>query len=101
MARAQQLLLGVIFVSAITGAVLTLAQDNRAADDDILDDSIAGRRRLTVSTQRDRMAPLQPSTGGSEEGRLDRVLDVFCINWLRTLPYVRAWADSTSIKAWS
>ena len=24
-----------------------------------------------------------------------------CINWLRTLPYVRAWADKYKIKAWS
>ena len=56
---------------------------------------VACRRSPAWFRRRDRVAQLQPLTATDLRGRV--VLVNFwtytCINWLRTLPYVRAWAD--------
>jgi thiol-disulfide isomerase/thioredoxin len=96
MMKAHRLLLGVMLVSAIGGAVLTLAQDNRVA------------QHMTRSTAQLPIEGVLPSLRGATgwlnsqpltpaELRGKVVLVEFwtysCINWLRTLPYVRAWAE--------
>ncbi len=96
MMKAHQLLLGVTLASAIAGAVLTLAQDNTMGQQ---------MTRSAVHLPIEGVLPSlrgetgwlnsQPLTPAELRGKV--VLIQFwtysCINWLRTLPYVRAWAE--------
>ena len=44
-----------------------------------------------------------PLTGAGLRGKviLVQCWTYTCINWLRTLPYVRGWAENTRIRVWS
>jgi len=94
--RANQLLLAAILASAIGAPMETLAQDKS-----VVQQMTPGAIHLPIEGE-------LPSLGGATEwlnspaltaaGLRGKVvlIDVWtytCINWLRTLPYVRAWAE--------
>ena len=94
--RANQLLLDAILASAIGAPMETLAQDKS-----VVQQMTPGAIHLPIEGE-------LPSLGGATEwlnspaltaaGLRGKVvlIDVWtytCINWLRTLPYVRAWAE--------
>jgi thiol-disulfide isomerase/thioredoxin len=94
--KANQLLLAAIFASAIGAPIDTLAEDKS-----VMPQMTPAARRLPIEGE-------LPSLGGATEwlnspaltaaGLRGKVvlIDVWtytCINWLRTLPYVRAWAE--------
>src|SRR5437870_5635349 len=94
--KANQLLLAAILASAIGAPIETLAQDKS-----VVQQMTPGAIHLPIEGE-------LPSLGGATEwlnspaltaaGLRGKVvlIDVWtstCINWLRTLPYVRAWAE--------
>jgi thiol-disulfide isomerase/thioredoxin len=94
--KANQLLLAAILVSVIAAPIETLAEDKSVA------------QQMTPAAIRLPIEGELPSLGGATEwlnspaltasGLRGKVVlvDVWtytCINWLRTLPYVRAWAE--------
>jgi hypothetical protein len=94
--KAKQLLLAMIFVVAIGALILTLAKDKNMV------------QQITPATGQlpieDELPSLDSATGWLNSEPLTAaglrgnvVLINFgtytCINWLRTLPYVRAWAE--------
>jgi hypothetical protein len=92
--KANQLLLAAILVSAIGAPIETLAQDKSA---------VHQMKRATVQLPIEGELPFlggatgwlnsQPLTAAGLRGKVV-LIDVWtytCINWLRTLPYVRAW----------
>ena len=94
--KANPLLLTALFASAIGAPMETLAQDKK-----MVQQMTAAAVRLPIEGQ-------FPSLGGATEwlnsppltaaGLRGKIvlIDVWtytCINWLRTLPYVRAWAE--------
>ena len=94
--KANQLLLAAILASAIGAPIETLAEDKSVA------------QQMTPAAVRLPIEGELPSLGGATEwlnsppltaaGLRGKVvlIDVWtytCINWLRTLPYVRAWAE--------
>src|SRR5882724_3382592 len=94
--KANQLLLAAILASAIAAPIVTLAEHKRVV------------QQMTPAAVRLPIEGELPSLGGATEwlnsppltatGLRGKVvlIDVWtytCINWLRTLPYVRAWAE--------
>src|SRR6266478_2433090 len=94
--KANQLLLAAILASAIGAPIETLAEDKKMA------------QHMTFAAAQLRTEGEFPSLAGATEwlnsppltaaGLRGKVvlIDVWtytCINWLRTLPYVRAWAE--------
>ena len=94
--KANQLLLAAILASAIGSPIVTLAADKRVV------------QQVTPAAVQLPIEGELPSLGGATEwlnspaltaaGLRGKVvlIDVWtytCINWLRTLPYVRAWAE--------
>jgi len=92
--KANQLLLAAILASAIGTSIVTLAEDKRVV-------------QVTPAAVQLRIEGELPSLGGATEwlnspaltaaGLRGKVvlIDIWtytCINWIRTLPYVRAWA---------
>src|SRR4029077_13392097 len=92
----NQLVLAAILASAIGAPIVTLAEDRR-----VVQQMTPAAVQLPIKGQ-------LPSLGGATEwlnspplttaGLRGKVvlIDVWtytCINWLRTLPYVRAWAE--------
>jgi thiol-disulfide isomerase/thioredoxin len=93
--RANQLLLVAMLASAITAPIETLAQHK----------GVVQTKRAAVQLPIEGEMPslggatgwlnTQPLTAASLRGKVV-LIDVWtytCINWLRTLPYVRAWAE--------
>src|SRR5438094_7799277 len=94
--KANQLLLAAILASAIGAPSETLAEDRKMA------------QHMTFATAQLRIEGECPSLGGATawlnsppltpDGLRGKVvlIDIWtytCINWVRTLPYVRAWAE--------
>src|SRR5882724_8181156 len=94
--KANQLLLAAILASAIAAPIVTLAEDKRVV------------QQMTPAAVRLPIEGELPSLGGATgwlnsppltaAGLRGKVvlIDVWtytCINWLRSLPYVRAWAE--------
>ena len=92
----NQLLLAAIFASAIAAPIVTLAEDKR-----VVQQMTPGAVHLPIEGE-------LPSLGGATEWLNSQALtaaglrgkvvliDIWtytCINWLRSLPYVRAWAE--------
>jgi thiol-disulfide isomerase/thioredoxin len=94
--KAKQLLLAVIFVGAIGVLILTLAKDKN-----VIQQITPASGQLPIEGELPSLDSAtgwlnsEPLTAAGLRGKV--VLINFgtytCINWLRTLPYVRAWAE--------
>ena len=94
--KTNQLLLAAILASAIGAPVVTLAEDKR-----VVQQMAAAAVQLPIEGE---LPSLGGATGWLNSPALTAaglrgkvvLIDVWtytCINWLRTLPYVRAWAE--------
>ena len=94
--KANQLLLAAILASAIGAPIETLA-----ADKSVVQQVTPAAVRLPIEGELPSLGSAnewlnsQPLTAAGLRGKVV-LIDIWtytCINWLRTLPYVRAWAD--------
>ena len=94
--KANQLFLAAILGSAIGAPIQTFAEDKN-----VLEQKTAAAVRLTVEGELPSLAGATgwlnspPLTAAGLRGKVV-LIDVWtytCVNWLRTLPYVRAWAE--------
>ena len=91
--KANKLLLAALFASAIGAPSAALAEDKSVQQ--MTPVETARRRRVAFSEWCDRWLNSPPLTAAGLRGKVV-LIDVWtytCINWLRTLPYVRAWAE--------
>jgi hypothetical protein len=92
--KAQQLVLAVLLASAAATSIEVFAQDKNMPQSTTTVrlpvegqlPSFGGAVRMAQFTAIDRER-------AARKGGPDRRMDYTCINWLRTLPYVRAWAE--------
>ena len=94
--KANRLVLAAILLGAITAPIETLAQDKSAAQQSkppAIQSSIIGR--LPSLGGATGWLNSQPLTAAGLRGKvvLIEVWTYTCINWLRQLPFVRAWAE--------
>ena len=64
--------------------------------------AVAGQSELASLERADEWINSPPLTASALRGKVV-LIDFWtftCINWLRTLPYVRAWEGSTAIMVW-
>src|SRR5438445_8495694 len=94
--KANQLLLAAILASAIAAPIVTLAEDKR-----VVQQMTPAAVRLPIEGELPSLGGAigwlnsPPLTAAGLRGKVV-VIDIWtytCINWLRTLPYVRAWAE--------
>jgi thiol-disulfide isomerase/thioredoxin len=94
--KARQLVFTAVFIAAIAAAIETLAEDKIRAQQ-----RIPAAASLPIEGELFSLAGAtgwlnsQPLTANGLRGKVVLV-DIWtytCINWLRTLPYVRAWAE--------
>jgi thiol-disulfide isomerase/thioredoxin len=94
--KANQLLLAAILASAIAAPTVTLAEDKR-----MVQQLTPAAVQLPIEGELPSLAGAtgwlnsQPLTAAGLRGKVV-LIDIWtytCINWLRTLPYVRAWAE--------
>ena len=95
--KANQLVLAVIFASAIGAPIQTLAEDKRMA----IHPMPLAMGQLPIEGEFPSLSGATgwlnspPLTAAGLRGKVV-VVDIWtytCVNWLRTLPYVRAWAE--------
>jgi thiol-disulfide isomerase/thioredoxin len=102
-----KLMLPAVFAASIAGPIAALAAETKGPQPPastgvrvpflhgFLSGEIAGQSKLTSLTRANEWLNSPPLTASALRGKvvLVQVWTYTCINWLRTLPYVRAWAE--------
>ena len=101
--KANQLLLAAILAGALGAPI-----ENFAADKSVVRQMTPAAVQLPIEGELPSLGSAtgwlnsQPLTAAGLRGKVG-LIDFWtytCINWLRTLPYVRAWAEKYRIKDW-